>query len=273
MLQTENTSRRDAEDEKCAQSPRRIVVLTSCTGKKAARGLAESSFLTWADLAPGATPDPGRYTACLPYKASAGEMYEGKQHTELMRGIDYFRDYLPAWQLDLYVVSAGYGLLAENAPILPYNETFQTMDDPSQIAARAQALRIPAETRRVLAGQYDLALILLGEKYLVACNLICIGALGPAVGTFGGPTLLLCGAGVHTKMQPLANNLRTVRYTAHDRSNRKAMGYDVKGIFAREILEHLADRPYNLAAAQRGAGTIAALLNLLQQPQAIKAVP
>ncbi len=71
--------------------------------------------------------------------------------------------------VDLYVVSAGYGLISENKTIVPYEVTFNTMSS-SAIAAWSRQIGIHNDLES-LVTQYDLVFFLLGDKYLRAIAL------------------------------------------------------------------------------------------------------
>ncbi|MBI2939094.1 MAG: hypothetical protein HYY04_01545 [Chloroflexi bacterium] len=94
----------------------------------------------------------------------AVEMYTGLQHTLTVEAIAQLRQAGAA--VDLTIVSAGYGLIAEDRVIAPYDVTFSTMR-PEEATQWAAFLRIPADIRDRIAP-YPLVLFLLGEKYLTA---------------------------------------------------------------------------------------------------------
>src|SRR4051812_1872066 len=101
------------------RTPDRVTVVTSCTGVKAA--------------APGAVP--------------AEDLYRGQQHLRLMRGVRRLRD--AGTQVDLWVVSAGYGLVRGSDPVERYDRTFTGLRASKRQEA-AQRLGIPAAIRDVL---------------------------------------------------------------------------------------------------------------------------
>ncbi len=55
-------------------------------------------------------------------------MYTGWQHLYLMRGVDRLRRAFGDDFVDLRIVSAGYGLIAADREICPYDVTFSKMD-------------------------------------------------------------------------------------------------------------------------------------------------
>jgi uncharacterized protein DUF6884 len=122
-------------------------------------------------------------TSCAKSKATeaspAEQLYTGRSHTALMAGVEAARD--RGFDVDVWIVSAGLGLIHGSLVCDPYNTTFSG-ERQATIRRRARALNIPADVAELLAGEYDLALVLLGRDYLIAADL-------GAVTEFGGPVL------------------------------------------------------------------------------------
>ena len=119
----------------------------------------------------------------------AEEMYTGQQHIRLMRGVQKFRQWNPEGlnvDLSLHIVSAGYGVVAGARRIAPYEATFSGMKVKA-LRTWADQLNIATDIRAILSQPYDLALILLGDAYLNACNFDLNVKLG-------GLTLAFCGS-------------------------------------------------------------------------------
>lgn len=137
-----------------------ILVITSCTSKKLWK---PDNALCQADFR-----DPAR----LKYReaqltsmtCAAGRMYTGGQHLALMEGIRTLRQ--AGISVDLQIVSAGYGLIPERRPIVPYNVTFNDMPH-SAVVPWARFLGTPGAVRDVVKP-YPLAFFLLGDRYLTA---------------------------------------------------------------------------------------------------------
>src|SRR5436190_1001475 len=105
-------------------SHRKIIILTSCTGDKAnspENQLVENDFRLV-----GTPAFIEREAELNEYVMRAEEMYTGQQHVRLMRGVNLLRD-LDNYEIDLHIVSAGYGLIPGDKAIAPYECTFQTM--------------------------------------------------------------------------------------------------------------------------------------------------
>jgi hypothetical protein len=140
----------------------RVLILTSCTGEKAAKTAAP---LTADDL-----EDPGRLAAGEArldvLMRPAGEMYTGAQHVAAMNGVRDMRTQLGVRGVDVTILSAGYGVVDERRLIAPYNVTFSGMSTTA-IRARGARLGIPAEARAMLPG-HDVVFVLLGSDYLTS---------------------------------------------------------------------------------------------------------
>lgn len=96
----------------------------------------------------------------------AKEMYTGYQTRELVRGVDLLRE-IKGVEIDLFILSAGFGLINENKKIPPYDCSFAGMRK-SELIARSKALTIPKDFRKLLKKSYDLTYLALGQKYLHA---------------------------------------------------------------------------------------------------------
>jgi len=143
----------------------RIMVISSCTNKKAEE---VDSPITLDDF-----QNPERLRRkefeLKAHGRAAGEMYTGRQHLCLMRGIAKVRAKFGRESVCLKIVSAGYGLISEDTTILPYDATFQGMARP-RARSWARALGIADAVRKAIQGQ-PLVIFLLGESYLNAIDL------------------------------------------------------------------------------------------------------
>ena len=143
----------------------RILVITSCTGRKKHKS---PNQLTYEDFA---SPERlHRRTAELKdVKAPAAEMYTGQQHRHLMAGLEEIRKIYGSAVVDLHIISAGYGLLAEDDVIVPYNVTFSGLNK-GDLLARSNSLQLHKRVETLIAG-YDLVFFLLGKEYVQALQL------------------------------------------------------------------------------------------------------
>jgi hypothetical protein len=121
------------------------------------------------DFQKGATHIMARENELASLLTPAEELYSGQQHVRLMRGLETFRsqslanDKAPS--VDLWILSAGYGLVPANRRLGPYECTFQGMKT-KMLRDWADRLNVPIEFRRILVEPYDLGLFLLGNAYL-----------------------------------------------------------------------------------------------------------
>lgn len=218
----------------------RVLVLSSCTGVKAE---TDGPVLACADFARGRSYVEGRHrrdlaTALLP----AEELYQGQQHLRLMRGVHLARE-AGTIEVDLRIVSAGYGVVRSDVPLAPYECTFQGMAR-KQRREWARELAIPAATRAALATCSDLTIVLLGDEYLDSCALDERLALG-------GPTFVFCGARAALRL-PTLPRLHVVHLgTAHTRAFRCGL-VGLKGEVGGRLLAYIADRVSCLEGIKTG---------------------
>ncbi|AYB46279.1 tRNA-guanine transglycosylase DpdA [Paenibacillus lautus] len=140
----------------------RILVVTSCTGEKLYK---PDNQLVLKDFQDKQTLER-RENELIDYKVNAGAMYTGSQHLALMSGIQQYRDI--GGEITLNIISAGYGLLQEEAQIVPYEVTFNTMHSQA-IKKWAKQQNITQDLQQKVKD-YDLIFFLLGDKYLQAID-------------------------------------------------------------------------------------------------------
>jgi hypothetical protein len=181
------------------------------------------------------------------------------QHERLMQGVEAARS-SNGVELDLWILSAGYGLVPADRKLAPYEATFIGMKKP-EARAWAQQLAIAREVRQVVAQPYDLGLVLLGDDYLEAC------ALDNAL-ILGGPTIVLCGKGAAKKLPRVENLIPlTLSNTEVKRFSCALIG--LKGEIASRLLRKI------IADSTPVSRLIAAkdrLLDLLDAPSQAKPV-
>jgi hypothetical protein len=230
----------------------RVLVVTSCTGEKV---VTHDDALTLADFEKGAKHVAHRERELATLLTSAEDLYSGLQHVRLMRGVRAFREgnhSSPSRSsIDLWIVSAGYGVIPANRKIAPYECTFQNMKKAT-LRRWAATLHLPEEIRRLLADHYDLALVLLGDSYLEACAF-------DAEMHLGGPTILFCGSRTAAHL-PQLPQLRSVVLTNAEAKRFSCGLVGLKGELAARVLERLAQEPNVLDQLQNPATDVLALL-------------
>jgi hypothetical protein len=211
----------------------RLVIITSCTGLRSA---THPRRLTAEDFRKGAEHVATRELELSDVCAPAEELYSGLQHQRLMRGVKSFRcsQERQGSSLDLWIVSAGYGIIPGDRRIAPYEASFAELRK-ARIRAWADFLGIPVGTRRVLERPYDLGLVLLGDAYLEACSLDTFTRVR-------GPTLLLCGSHSAERV-PSLPSLRTVVLSTDDAKRFSCGIVGLKGEVAARVLTRLAHNP------------------------------
>lgn len=141
----------------------KVLILTSCTGKKIPHPGIE---LTEEDFSRG--PEWIAEREAHAGTCPANQMYQGRQHVVLMKGLEQIR---PDIEVEVKIVSAGYGLIDGNRPISPYEVTFGGRS-AKQVRELGQRLGLPGDVRSLLeTTDADLVVVLLGKNYLNACQL------------------------------------------------------------------------------------------------------
>lgn len=208
----------------------RIAVITSCTARKA---ITSPDRLTLADFRKGAAHVRDREHELRSLLRPAEALYTGQQHQRLMRGVARFRT---AWaaspraQLELVILSAGYGWVPADRWIAPYEATWIGMRR-AQRYAWAEQLQVHERFCAVLAAPYDLALLLLGHDYLEVCDL--------EHASLGGPTLMFCGERQARVPWP-ASELRAIALRNADARRFSCGMTALKGELAGRILAYVA---------------------------------
>jgi hypothetical protein len=162
----------------------------------------------------------------------AERLYQGQQHIRLMPGVEAAREV--GHRVAVSIVSAGYGLLAGDAAVAPYECTFRGMS-AGERRAWADCLGLEAAVKGLLERTADAAIVLLGDDYLDACALTSELVVG-------APTILLCGAGAALRMQRAPSVHPVVLHKSDTR--RFSCGLvGLKGEVAGRLLARLAADP------------------------------
>lgn len=215
----------------------RVLVITSCTGEKAVQ---HERQLTFDDFERGPEHVRRRQHELPIMRAEA--LYTGLQHRRLMRGIAQARE-SGAIDLDLRILSAGYGLVESDRMLAPYEATFAAMRRDA-LVRWARRLNVPADVRAALAQPFDLALLLLGEDYLSAAD------LDDKVAT-GGPTIALCSGASAARLVQVPT-LRTIKLTNAEARRFSCGLVGLKGEVAARVLERVAADPSRLVDTLHG---------------------
>lgn len=104
-------------------------------------------------------------------RKKACNLYAGRQQSYITEAVDKLRG--AGDTVDRYFISAGFGLVAEDDLLPPYNVTFADYT-PEEIERRASKLDIESDIVDLLSGDYDLVFFTLGSDYYRSMNLSAI---------------------------------------------------------------------------------------------------
>ena len=233
----------------------RILVITSCTGEKKYKPENQLTIDDFKTI--GSKRFRQREKELSEFSLPASEMYTGQQHVRLMRGLELIRSVCPKnMQTDLKILSAGYGLLDEDAPIIPYEATFNGMKAKT-LREWADFLKIPESILSTIQG-YDLTIFLLGQGYLKAINF-------PKTISVKGNLVFLTGKGSKSSL-PTGPNIIPI-YLGNKEAKRMGAGLVALKGRAMEILgEKVADDPAFLKSVVRSPGSLVEFLNSYKKP-------
>jgi hypothetical protein len=237
----------------------RVLIITSCTGEKSVK---HDQQLTMTDFRQGSEHVAQRENELIEFKTPAEALYTGQQHKRLMRGIHRFRTLSQGTgnDLELWILSAGYGFIGGDRHIVPYECTFNGM---SKAAARewSEFLGVPEAFRHILREQYDLGIVLLGGAYLDAVQ------VGSDV-ELGGPTLFITSR-MNSNVLRAVPGAHAIELSKEDTRRFHSGLVAIKGEVGGRLLTLLADRqtvPSNLFDAQNLLTTLASLPPTSEKP-------
>src|SRR5262245_16133898 len=144
----------------------KVRILTSCTGEKK---FSPDNQLTRDDfrLMHDVEAFKVREESLAEYRVAAEDLYIGQQHLRLMQGVRKLREQAGPVKVELWILSAGYGLISGDRRIIPYECAFQRMK-ATELRKWAEHLRMAENSQKFFAGAAGLNLILLGNSYLKA---------------------------------------------------------------------------------------------------------
>lgn len=99
---------------------------------------------------------------CVP----ARDMYTGPQSIELVRAVDLLRT-IPNVEVQLVIISAGFGMLQEEDLVPPYDCSFSTMK-MTEVRKRSNELKLKVSFTQLINNGFDLIYLALGKRYLAA---------------------------------------------------------------------------------------------------------
>lgn len=147
---------------RAAERVPRILVITNGTGKKAVhhpQQLLREDFVDPVRLR-------RRERELDKWRLPAREMYCCEQVRLVVQGVEHLRHRFGEQAVDLRIVSPGYGLVGEHAPLVPHSVSFGAMNR-EDLHRWGEHIGIPRAVREAMQG-YDLVLVLAGQDCLEA---------------------------------------------------------------------------------------------------------
>ncbi|MCG3218196.1 MAG: hypothetical protein KAR35_04290 [Candidatus Heimdallarchaeota archaeon] len=138
----------------------RIVIIGSCSARKR---LENTKQLTCQELTASKIK-----TILQNYegeKTPASNLYLGQQNLKLIEGITELRQ-SDLFEVEYYLISAGFGLISEEARLPSYECSFKEMNQ-TEIKRRAIQLKIHETFRKIIKGA-DFLYLALGKDYLTS---------------------------------------------------------------------------------------------------------
>lgn len=98
--------------------------------------------------------------------APARDMYTGPQSIELVKAVDLLRT-IHNVEIQLVILSAGFGMLKEEEMVPPYDCSFTTMK-MTEVRKRSNELNLKASFIHLINEGFNLVYLALGKRYLAA---------------------------------------------------------------------------------------------------------
>ena len=160
----------------------KTLIITSCCSKKDfdKTNFSPATFLHFVNPVQYANKE----TELESQMKKAYDLYTGFQYGRsvpqeergpLKEAIQILREKYGEDVVDLYIISAGYGLIREDKKIIPYNLSFSNIASASNgafnISSWSQHLHIHEDLKKVV-NEYDLVFVLLAGHYMKAAQFI-----------------------------------------------------------------------------------------------------
>jgi hypothetical protein len=174
----------------------RILVVGSCSKRKLKQ---HENAPACSDLVSKESLDKWR-TLLSGSLVRARDMYTGSLNRELVRGVDLLRT-IPSVEVQLVIISAGFGVVDEDELIPPYDCSFSGLQK-REILARAHDLRIEHDFAHVCLTGFDMVYLALGKNYLLTLGDEWMSVSKPLIvgfdRNFTGPGILCIAANHRT---------------------------------------------------------------------------
>jgi hypothetical protein len=140
--------------------PPRLAVLVPCSKRKVTCPAAPASA---SEISTAGVPERLQHSTL-----QARELYRGRQFLAMAGAVDDLKRARPDIATSLHIVSAGYGLLAADDIVVPYEATLGSRR--REWVSKGHQLGLPDLVRELL-DSVDAAIVALSEAYLVSCAL------------------------------------------------------------------------------------------------------
>jgi len=137
-----------------------ILIIDQCSKKKTIE--TEQEPLTAAEIDEHDSLDALRSSTELPL-VRAQQLYGGRQQQYITQAVKQLQE-KTADSVERYFISAGFGLVAADEKLPPYNVTFTDYTD-SEIRERASKLGIEADILEIVNQDFDIIFFALGSDY------------------------------------------------------------------------------------------------------------
>ena len=215
----------------------KILVITSCTSTK--KHKPDNQLQIEDFCSPNRLAE--RTADLKPYEVPAAKMYTGQQHKLVLEGLEQVRGDCAESDIDLSIISAGYGLLRADEPIVPYDVTFTGLR-VKELRARSDILGIHRKVGNLIKG-YELVFLLLGKEYVDALKL-------PFEDPSEGIQIFLAPPSWNQRIRRLASSHRHIHVvcTEADLANQLsgASKYNLKGFLFKKVCEAVCRDGLNL---------------------------
>lgn len=231
----------------------KVRLLTSCTAAKAVRA---PDWITWADFKKGKEHLARRMAALRSWRMPAGRLYAGRQHMLLMRAVTALR-HQGGLTPEVWILSAGFGLVSENTPLIPYEISFSEMGEEER-RVWAKELEVPDQVAAWLMQPSDLNVVLLGHAYLDAAGI-------HSKTQIKAPTLFFCSRR-SSLLVPEVAHVKTVVLTQAEARRFRTPLISLKGLLAARLLIYLKDTR-DVEHLMRPETDVLALLEKVREPE------
>ncbi|MHA2027684.1 MAG: DUF6884 domain-containing protein [Candidatus Thorarchaeota archaeon] len=206
----------------------RVLVVGSCGKKKLYNDNEQPAchdINTHRDISFWKKKLPG---SCAP----ARDMYVGPQNTELVKAVDLLRT-IANVEVQFFIISAGFGMLAEQDLVPPYDCSFSTMPIV-EVRKRSQEQNLQSSIQKIANSGFDLAYFALGKQYSAALG-------KDALSNIQIPTIVFHGeeSGHLVRLPCSAQTVKTFSNRGH--TIHGVVGF--KGDLLRILVTHVLKKP------------------------------